>query len=333
MRAFSFVFIQILTAWAFVSSDVSAACPSYAESRELLRQGKQLDAERSVLCQLKLAPNDRDSLRLLADIFRAEGRTSDANKILGQVYELALMNPEDFDLAVYAKRRLSRMGVTATYQSVWSTHDLRGDEFNFEGSVRYLDRQNLRVGFDRITKAFQDGTDRSDAILRLENTFVSRGPFYFDATAAYSPSAHFSPNWKFGLEPHFVFSNEMDIALGNRLSLYENTTTFLLRPGLSMPLTDWLLLGLNSDIELRPERAMAGGGWLEFKFLPRLLWRASVSGGKTDDGDGILDTFTNYGLSARIRLLTSLDVSLFGSVYRGKNRDENRLGSGLNWIF
>lgn len=320
---------------AFLSFSVRGQdpCPSYEAARDFLSLNELDRAKVAIECRVREFPQDRDLLRLYGDVLRKKGNTAEAAQIFQRVYHLALQNPKDDDLAVYSKRQTSHFSLATSYQSVWTSGDRHSNEFGFDGTLQPMESLGFGLGFDRISKGLPGGLSLEDSVYRGSLTAALLTWSYVESLVSYSPEAHFSPTWKLGLEPHFVVHDETDLSLGLRLGLYEHSTVFLLRPGLSTRIFSNVILRLTADVELRPERAVAGAGFYEIQASPRMIFRPSVGGGTTDDGDGILDTFWSFGAEMRYRIFIPLELNAAFSFYNGKNRDENRIGAGIHWIF
>jgi hypothetical protein len=311
----------------------SSACPSYNEARQLFREQQVESAKSALTCIVREFPNDRDALRLLSEIYWQEGDTEKSEALMEKVYDQSIQFPEDTELAILATKRISRAAVSAGYQSVWGSHNTHSNEFNVDGQYRYWQKQIFQMGFDRLTRSFQNADALSDSIIRVGPVIVPHRQVYIETSAAYSPSAKFSPKWKLNAEPHFVFQEGSDISFGTKISFYSEIKTVVFKPSWQRPFGNFFSVGLSSDIEVSPDVTVAGGGWVEWDSKKGLTTKLNVSGGKTDDGDGVIDAFVSYSADVGYRIFIPFSIHLNGAIYRGKNRDEERLGGGLQWLF
>jgi len=156
--------------------------------------------------------------------------------------------------------------------------------------------------------------------------------FYFDLAGAYTPKADFLPKWEAKAEPHWVVGT-FDFSVGSRWRQYRREKTFSLKPAVLWEVSDYLRLGAFTDVSLKPERTVSGGMSANVTWSQAIQTRLSLSGGRSDEGDGIYDDFTDIHMSFLFPILVQLHLGLDGGFRMGELRDELSYGVSLGGSF
>lgn len=208
-----------------------------------------------------------------------------------------------------------------------------GHEYNFTSLYRYHGRNEIELGYSMVGKSYAGVPMKYDRLLRFGHSLELNDQFYIYTNAEKNLSQHYSPEWSLYAEPHYIFIPEIDLGLGTIFKSYPIHKAVGLRPVASLQMTQALLLYLRSDIALKPDRAISGEGSLEYQIHPKILLRAGGGGGKSDEGDGILDDFKEFSSKATFTIADTIKINALYQIYRGDLRKENRYGGGVNFVF
>lgn len=208
-----------------------------------------------------------------------------------------------------------------------------GHEVNAAALYKYYKKNQLELGYSMIGKSYSNIEMKYDRMLRLGHSWNFNESVYLYTHAEKNISQHYNADWSIYAEPHFLPHPNLDLAVGGQWKSYPIHKAFNLRGLVALTPIDRLTLMGRSDIALKPERAIAGEGSLEFQIHPRFALRAGGGGGKSDEGDGLLDDFYQYFGRASFDLTEELKINALTQIYRGDLRKENRYGGGLDLQF
>lgn len=203
-----------------------------------------------------------------------------------------------------------------------------GSEYELTGTYDYYKRSRLELGYSVIGKSYANTEILYDRYIRLGHTAHINEEFYFYSSFEKNISRHYGADWSLYLDPHYIYASVIDLGIGGQFKSYPVHRAWALRPTITFYIMDGLSISGRSDIALKPERAASGEGALSFDYL-KLSTRIAAGGGKTDEGDGLIDDFKQITFEAGYRHFGFLKVKGFYQIYRGDLRKENRYGAGL----
>ncbi len=308
-------------------------CAELSVARQSYSDGRVNDAILVCDCHISSNPQNLEARRLKADILWWENYPESSKMEARAALRLARADFKDEESIYSLTKKLSDFRLSAAYEEVWGTRDTQSHEFHLESAARYFKKNELVFGFDQISRSYQNSDAFIDRVYRIDHLWFLTAKVYLLSGYSFAADAHFTPKSKFRLEPHLILPEGFDLGLGNTFSVYEDANSYLLKPMIEKSILDSLVLTVGSEIALHPENAMSGFGTLRWMPWHRLTAKAGVSGGKTDDGDGVIADFINYSVDIGFELCAYAQIHLMGSIYRADNRDEIRSGLAITSIF
>jgi len=194
-----------------------------------------------------------------------------------------------------------------------------------EVGVRVWKKNEVRIFSNLERRKFSGGRTFKDYQLGLGTLLFPHSKFYLDISGAHTPGVDFLPKWEFQGTPHVV-AGIFDFSLGVRWRNYSTVKTFSLKPGATWELSDSFRLATFIDISLKPEKTVSGGVSANVTWSQLIETRLSLSGGRSDEGDGVFDDFTDIHMGFLFPILSQLSVGLDGGFRTGNLRDELSYG-------
>lgn len=197
-----------------------------------------------------------------------------------------------------------------------------------ELAIRVLNKNEVRAFSNFERRKFSGGRKLNDMQIGAGSLLFLHPRFYLDLAGAYTLQVDFLPRHEIKAEPHFTWSS-FDFSLGSRWRSYSKVKTFSLKSAISWELSEFFRLASFLDTSLKPERTLSGGMSANFTWAQALETRLSLAGGRSDEGDGIFDDFTEIRLSFLFPILSELRLGLDGGFRASELRDELSYGATL----
>jgi hypothetical protein len=207
------------------------------------------------------------------------------------------------------------------------------DSSFFSGGVNatYWRRNKLEMAYSFEHRKFASGVKFKDHQFRIMHlAFINRS-FSAETELALTPGADFFPAREVTLTPHF-YRVPFDFFAGLRFRDYEKTNTLSLRPGVRADLSDSFAIQLQGDVGLRPSKSFAASVFVDQSLAQKIDSRIFFSSGKSDEGDGVFDSFSSVGARLKWRA-ARVQPSVEYSYYDGELRSEQRYQVNLQAQF
>lgn len=221
--------------------------------------------------------------------------------------------------------------------SNYSFADGRGGRTSHEtdvvGIYRYYEKNQIEMGYAMVGKSYSGLETKYDRYLKFGHTLAPHDSFYFYSAFETNMSQHYGADWLVFVEPHYLPHQDLDFSLGAKFSSYPVRKSFALIPQWRITLVDGLTVSIRTDISIKPERTFSGEGGFEVEPIQKLTLKVSGGGGKTDEGDALIDDFYQISSQIKYTVIENLRITAMTQFYRGDLRRENRYGLGLDSDF
>lgn len=307
-------------------------CPTFEAAREAYFNGNQAKALSALSCLRKRYPQDLDVRRFLSDIHWWQGKDELSISEAHQIEELGI--PENnHELARHIQKRVSHFTLAGGAQRLWGSNN-NGNELWTSLAWRYRAHDALTIGFMRAARVFKDASPVSDRIFSVDH-FQGLASFgYLETQATFAPNPVFAPRYSVALEPHVVFSNDWDISLGGRYSVYRDAPDAISISAQVLKSFDYFSFKARGTGVVFHE-SILGSGLLQLK-IPvgaRFTMGPLAATGKTLEGPDLPSRFHSLGAFVSYDLTKSIVAQIDGSAYRAAVRTEDRAGASLEWSF
>lgn len=309
-----------------------SACLELDEIRKLYFKGNSENAYAALECRLQLNPQDRESLRLRSDFRWWDLETPASLEDAEKAQRLALQAPLDAEMDTRMTHRMARNKAYLTYEGLWDQRNRFAQDMKLAWSFRALEQNFVNFSWQRSGRVLGEEA-RHDTLWAIVYSGRLSSRVSLGAMAQYAHDPIFSPRIKYALEPRWDPMPALGFILRAQSSIYKDTTGWQVKPQIEWKPFDPLTLDIFSDIALKPDRAISGGFFLGT--VSPLSWSAKwgLSGGKTDDGEGLVVSFFSVSAEIGYSFTKYLEAHLTCSQYQADNRDEFRLGSYLSLTF
>lgn len=276
-----------------------------------------------------LQSKDPEVLRLLSDRYWWEQQWKVSEEFARQALNQNSLSSEA-DKAL--TRRLSKGSMTL--RGGWGLSHQDSSQYNYgiEGVIKIKGANSIQYSFDQLQRKYKNGSNFYDQEWGLGFVFIPHPKSYLELHSAWVRDADFLPEQSYRFTPHLLIGSHVDLGLNLRWAVYSKQQSFSSGIQVLSEIFDrWSWMG-RVDVLVTPLVAVTGSTGLNYKVHP-FLFGVNYGGGKSDEGDGVIDIFQQVSGRWVWDLSSRLTLNLEPSWYRGDRRQETKLMGAMTWHF
>jgi len=318
---------------ALIASPLPSRCPEKVglESvRAHMRSEDPIGARSSLNCYLSVMPRDADARRLSSDLFWRAGESDHAEDEAGKVLGDSSIGSHEEPRQTLVRRFARVRGYIGL--SVLTGKTYEGTEANAGVGAR-TGSAALRVNVKRASRSYAGGKSLVDSLYGIggDTPLGERASVSIDAASGLGHKNQFLPQFEAGAIGNIALwpagNVPVEAFAGVRHRIYASGGIPAALAGFVLPAEGALRVAIRGDAALQHGVVASGTGIL---FGDPLLWFGASLGltaGETLEDARTKDRFVEMFTRARFELHPRLSLRVDAAHYRGRLRQEDRLGA------